>query len=123
MTRPLPGNPGAARGEQHARAKLTAADVGAIRRRVAAGESVRAVHADYPRVGWTAIQKAASGQSWQHVEAAPAGPIKRRWTERERVYLADHTDDTAAEVAAQLGRTAHAVEVERSRLSRRNGRD
>lgn len=116
MTRRLPGSPERARWAAHGNARLRLVDVIEIRRRERAGESLRAIHADYPRVTWTAIQKAARGTTWQDIDGAPPAPsAQQRWTPAELAYLAAHAAQPVAEVAAALGRSPSSVQVQRSR--------
>jgi hypothetical protein len=53
-------------GERARHAKLTALDIPVIRARRAAGETFRAIAADYP-IGLSAVQAIVSRQSWMHV--------------------------------------------------------
>jgi hypothetical protein len=54
------------KGEAHGRSKLTAADVQAIRRRHAAGETQRAIAADY-NIAFQSVCKIIKRQKWSHV--------------------------------------------------------
>ena len=115
--RPAPPDRHQAAGEAHYRAGLTAAGVAAIRRRVAAGETLTAIHADFPRVGWSALQKAAAGTSWKGVEGArPVAGRLPRWTPEQDAYLREHAAEPDAELAAALRRSVTAMKVRRTRL-------
>ena len=60
----------APKGEAHGRAKLTKADVVAIKKRLAAGhESQKAIGADYG-VGQQQISRIKAGRKWRHIEVA-----------------------------------------------------
>lgn len=54
------------KGEQHAHAKLTTADVLAIRSMVAAGQRQYAVAADF-NIGQDQVSRICNGQAWSHV--------------------------------------------------------
>lgn len=53
-------------GTEHHDAKISNADVVAIRERYARGDSVRTISADYP-IGPTTIWRIATGRLWRHV--------------------------------------------------------
>jgi 5-methylcytosine-specific restriction endonuclease McrA len=54
------------RGERHAQAKLSRADVLAIRHRAAAGESLLSISHAYP-VRYSTVYNAATGKTWKHL--------------------------------------------------------
>lgn len=56
-----------AKGEHHGAARLTPADVLAIRARHAAGETQRAIAADYPAVSYQAINNIVLRKVWRHI--------------------------------------------------------
>ena len=104
-------------GENHARAKLTAAQVAEIRRRYEAGGITMAQLGTEYDVHAMTVQKIVRGKRWQVVETAlPTRAPSRRWTERELAVLADTLHQTAATVAKRLRRSVASVEVQRTRL-------
>lgn len=57
----------AQKGEKHPRAKLTMVSVVQIRKRVAAGESIAAVHRDYPGITYSTLYSAVRGWNWHDI--------------------------------------------------------
>lgn len=108
-------------GERHWRAKLTAETVARLRLAVRAGTSVGdACRAE--SVGKATGRDAITGATWAHLtDPPPLGPdeipvVRRRWTDADLAVLTERPDDIAPDVAAQLGRSPHAVRQKRSEL-------
>lgn len=108
-------------GEQHWRAKLTAEIVARLRRAVRAGTPVGdACRAE--GIGKATGRDAITGATWAHLtDPPPLGAdeipvVRRRWTDADLAVLAERPDDIAPDVAAQLGRSPHAVRQKRSEL-------
>jgi hypothetical protein len=62
---------GCVRGEQHAAAKLTAADVRVIRMRLASGSAAPAIARDFG-VSPEAVHGIKHGRTWTHIDKEPA---------------------------------------------------
>jgi DNA-binding NarL/FixJ family response regulator len=74
-------------GEAHPSAKLTEAEVRAIRRRTAAGERQKDLAAEF-HVSPSSISKIANGKSWAHLGPTP-GPLKARGSDRPASKLTE----------------------------------
>lgn len=106
-------------GEDHPRARLTAARVAELRRRARSGESFAALVAE-AGLAWSTLHRALTGQAWKSVDAVePPVPLRRRrWTAQELAALAEQAGAPARAVAQRLGRSRAAIDIARSRRRR-----
>lgn len=108
-------------GESHGRAKLTEADVNAMRRRARAGAKYVDLAAEYG-VSDAVARDAVTGRKWKSASEPPVVEVrcqKRPWTPAEDAVVLATLDDPVKVVAARLGRTVSSVANRRAVLRRR----
>ena len=114
------------RGEASGRAKLTAADVTAMREAVRSGASISSLAQEH-QLSVSAANAAVTGQSWGHLDAPPVVPGRQRGEARWNTRL---TPETVAAIRAartrQVDEVAGEFGISRSAVyaiwSRRNWR-